>query len=564
MDSKSPKRVIAPVIPANAIRYSTRKDDIMPKTKKNNGEDINTSAEVTQKAVSAAPATTTRRVKSTASVTPAKKTAEKKTKPSTKKVAASGKTKLLFVASEGMPFITTGGMGEVIGALPKELAKDPAYDVRIVLPLYQAITDKFGDKLEFVGKTYVDLGWRHQYCGVFSCVENNITYYFIDNEYYFKRTDCYGYLDDGERFAYFCKAVVDTMLFVDFVPDVLHAHDWQSALVPVYLRTVYHWRSEYQNVKCVFTIHNIEYQGKYSLAILYEILDIPYEYKDILEYNGGLNLMKGAIVCSDVVTTVSPTYAQEIEQDFFAHGLAHIINMYRGKIFGIVNGIDTDFYNPSTDTKIIANYSSDDTSNKKECKRHLQAMLNLPVNDDLPVVAMITRLVSHKGVDIVASGINDIMQLPIQMVILGKGDHEYELLFESMQERYPEKIATRIMFNQDYSRQIYAGADMFLMPSRSEPCGLSQIIASRYGTVAIVRETGGLKDTIIPYGTDGGIGFTFYDYTGSEVAAAIERAYEVYKDKAAWSELMLSAMKKDMSWGASAEQYKEMYRSISR
>ena len=485
-----------------------------------------------------------------------KKTVEKKD------VAVKNKKKILFVASEGVPFITTGGMGEVIGALPKQLARDSSYDVRIMIPLYSTVSEKFKDRLSFVGKIYVDLGWRHQYCGIFTCVEDGVTYYFIDNEYYFKRSDCYGYLDDGERFAYFCKAVVDAMLFVDFIPDVLHAHDWQAALVPVYLKTVYSWRSEYSNIKCIFTIHNIEYQGKYSLAILYEILDIPYEYKDILEYDGSINLMKGAIVCADAVTTVSPTYAKEIENDYFAHGLASIINLYKGKLSGILNGIDTQLYNPDEDSKIIASYTAADTSGKLECKRHLQAMVNLPVNDELPVIAMITRLVGHKGVDIVAAAMHELMELPLQIVILGKGDHEYELLFESMQERYPEKLAARIMFNQDYARQIYAGADMFLMPSRSEPCGLSQIIASRYGTVAVVRETGGLKDTIQPYNADEGIGFTFYDYTAENVADALRRACAVYKDKEQWAKLMKRAMEKDMSWETSAQSYKELYKKL--
>ena len=485
-----------------------------------------------------------------------------KTAKTVKKAGENDAVKILFVSSEAAPFITTGGLGEVIGALPKNLYKtEKKMDVRIVIPLYEEIMAKFGDKLDFVGKIYVDLGWRHQYCGIFTAKEGDVIYYFIDNEYYFKRADCYGHFDDGERFAFFGKAVLDILEAIDFIPDIIHTHDWQSSVVPIYLRTTYSGKEEFKNIKTIFTVHNIEYQGKYNMSILYDIFDIPFEYKHVLEFDGAMNLMKGAMMCSDIISTVSPSYAKEIHDFRYAHGLDPIINMQTGKIRGILNGIDTESYNPADDKKIFSNYDSGRINNKLENKLQVQTIMNLQKNDQIPVIAIVTRLVRHKGIDLIVGAMNELVKLPIQIVMLGKGDREYELLFESFRERFPDKIGVKIGYDNEISRRIFAGADMIIMPSKFEPCGITQMIASRYGAVPIVRETGGLKDSIMPYETDGGKGngFVFTDYVSDSVTEVIVRACEVYKDKVKWAELIKRVMEWDFSWGQSAKEYIKMY-----
>jgi len=473
--------------------------------------------------------------------------------------------KILFVASESAPFITTGGLGEVIGALPKNLIKaEENIDVRIVIPLYEEIMIKFKDRMEFFGKIYVDLGWRHQYCGIYTAKEDNVIYYFIDNEYYFKRTGCYGFFDDGERFAFFGKAVLDILEFIDFIPDIIHTHDWQSAIVPVYLKTTYADKEEFKHIKTVFTVHNIEYQGKYNISILEDIFAVSFDYKNILEFDGTINLMKGAMMCADIISTVSPTYAKEIHDFRFAHGLDPVINMQTGKIRGILNGIDTESYNPKTDPKVFYNYDSAAINGKLENKRQLQMLMDLRQDDQIPVIAIVTRLVRHKGIDLIVGAMNEIVKLPLQFIVLGSGDREYELLFESFKERFPDKINVKLGFNQELARRIYAGADMFLMPSRFEPCGLSQMIAARYGTVPLVRETGGLKDSIIPYETDDGkgIGFTFTEYANESIIEIINKACAVYQDKDKWRELVKRAMEHDFSWEQSAKEYVKMYNEL--
>lgn len=470
--------------------------------------------------------------------------------------------KILFVSSESAPFITTGGLGEVVGSLPKNLMEqDENIDVRIVLPLYEEVAARFKDRLEFVDTVFVDLGWRHQYCGIFTAKVDKVTYYFVDNEYYFKRADCYGHFDDGERFAFFGKAVLDILEPINFIPDVIHMHDWQSAITAIYLKTTYAHKEAFQNIKTVFTVHNIEYQGKYSMSILWDVFDIPYQYKHILEFDGGINLMKGAMMCCDIISTVSPTYANEIHDYRVSHGLDPIINMQTAKVRGILNGIDTESYNPATDEKVFVNYSAEEPSKKIDNKLQLQTIMNLPAQSDIPVIGVITRLVGHKGIDLITGAMNELVHLPVQFVILGSGERGYELSFESFQERFPEKIAIKIGFNNELARRIYAGADMLLMPSKSEPCGISQMIAARYGTVPLVRETGGLKDSIVPYETDGGkgIGFTFSDYTSDNIVEIINRAVAVYREKGKWDELVKRVMGWDFSWGQSAKEYLKMY-----
>ena len=468
-----------------------------------------------------------------------------------------GQTKILFVASEARPFIATGGLADVIGSLPQALAKDPSYDIRVVLPLYSDIKPDQRRKLTFMGNIFTPLSWRNQYCGIFTCVENGVTFYFIDNEYYFKRPGCYGYYDDGERFAFFSRSVMEILPFIGFYPDVLHCHDWQAALAAIYLKTVYKDIPEYQKIRAAFTIHNIEYQGKYSLDLLEELFGISNEYVHFLEYNGCLNLMKGAIEVSEQFSTVSPTYANEIKTAQYAHGLDPIIVRNEQKLTGILNGIDVISYNCETDKALFANYSADDLSGKAVCKRELQKMLGLP-EKDVPMIAMITRLVSHKGLELVKSGIENVLHEDLQFVLLGTGDAAYENYFKDLAIRYEGKVSANIAFNGDLSRKIYSGADIFLMPSISEPCGLSQMIASRYATIPVVRETGGLYDSIKPYG-NGGNGFTFASCNPYDMLYVIHEAIDLYKNKAAWVELMKKALSVDFSWSYSANEYKKLY-----
>lgn len=471
------------------------------------------------------------------------------------------KKKILFVASECTPFIATGGLAEVIGSLSKTLAKDDSYDVRVMIPLYSDIKAKYRVLFQFIGNIYIPLAWRSQYCGVFLYEENNVKFYFIDNEYYFKRPGCYGYYDDGERFAFFSRSVMEVMNFIQFYPDIMHCHDWQAALAALYLKTKYCFRPEYQFIRSVFTIHNIEYQGKYSLDILEDLFDIPNYYRNYVEFDGCINLMKGAIEVSEKFSTVSPKYAEEIKDPYYAHGLESIIQRNEFKLCGILNGIDVDSYNPETDKALFANYNADSLEKKAICKEELQKMLNLPVKADVPMISMISRLVSHKGLDLVKAVIEDLLQEDVQIVILGTGDSEYENFFRNIASRYIGKMEAVISFNSDLARKIYSGSDMFLMPSKSEPCGLSQMIASRYATVPIVRETGGLYDSIKPEG-NGGNGFTFASYNAYDMLYVIRTALECYRNKEYWNELMHRAISTDFSWDKSATEYKSMYCSV--
>ena len=474
----------------------------------------------------------------------------------------ANKRKILFVASEARPFIATGGLADVIGSLPQALAQDANYDIRVVLPLYSDIKPEYRRKMSFLGNIFVPLGWRNQYCGIFTCIENGVTYYFIDNEQYFKRTGCYGYFDDGERFAFFSRAVMEILPFIEFYPDVLHCHDWQTALAAIYLKTIYCQRPDYQSIRALFTIHRIEYQGKYSLDILEALFGIDKSNIGLLEYNGCINLMKGAIECCEAFSTVSPTYANEIKTAQYAHGLQDIIEKNASKLTGILNGIDVDSYNPTKDTALFAQFSPENLENKQICKTGLQKMLGLPVKD-VPIIAMITRLVSHKGLELVKCVAEDILHEDVQFVLLGTGDSAYETYFRALGKRYSEKASINIVFNGDLSRKIYSGADIFLMPSVSEPCGLSQMIASRYATVPVVRETGGLYDSIKPYGA-GGNGFTFSSCNAYDMLYVLHEALDTYKKKEEWKALMKKAATTDFSWSRSAEDYKKLYETTVR
>lgn len=499
-------------------------------------------------------ATKSIKTKSATKTTQTKSLASKRTAGKKAEINAE-KKKILFVASEATPFIATGGLAEVIGSLSKALAATGKYDVRVVIPLYSDIKKGYREKFNYLGNIYVHLAWRNQYCGIFSCEKDGVIFYFIDNEFYFKRPGCYGYFDDGERFAFFSRSVLEIMPFLNFYPDVMHCHDWQAALAAIYLKTNYCFREEYQFIRALFTIHNIEYQGWYSLDLLSDLFDIYGSYQHIVEYKNSINLMKGAIECCERFSTVSPQYALEIKDPYYAHGLDPIVRRNEHKLCGILNGIDVDGYNPELDSHLYANYSPDDFSNKAVCKKGLQKLLGLPQRADVPVIAMVSRLVAHKGLDLVTAVIEELLQDDIQVVILGTGDAHFEGFFKDLAFRYPEKFSANIVFNSDLSRKIYSGSDIFLMPSKSEPCGLSQMIACRYGTVPIVRETGGLYDSIKPLEN----GYTFKNYNAHDMLFVIRQAINNYKNKEEWTKLMYRAATSDFSWSHSAKDYEALY-----
>lgn len=477
-----------------------------------------------------------------------------------KEVSIQKKKSVLYVASEANPFAGTGGLADVIGSLPKSLAKSRSYDVRVVIPLYKDFSSLHRDKLRFVGNFNVELSWRNQYCGLFEYKHEGVKFYFLDNEYYFKRDGLYGFYDDGERFAFFSKATLTMLSYLDFYPDIVHAHDWQSALSVIYLKTLYRLEPGYDKIKTIFTIHNIEYQGKYDRFLLGDVFGLSDDcYKD-LEYDNCVNLLKGAMVYSDIVSTVSPTYAEEIKYDYFSHGLSPIVNSVAHKTVGILNGIDQTVYNPEKDERLFANYNSEDLSGKKVCKKELQKMLGLP-EKDVPIIAMITRLVGHKGVDLLKCVVDDVLSENVQLVILGKGEKQYEDFFKKVQDEYSTKCRAVIAYNKDLSSKIYSGADIFLMPSKSEPCGLSQMIAAKYGTVPVVRKTGGLADSITPYNLNRkyGNGFRFETYNAHEMLYVLKDAIFTYADKLTWAKLMVTAMKTDFSWRKSAKEYIKVY-----
>lgn len=476
-------------------------------------------------------------------------------------VTVTEKKKIVFFGSEAAPFIATGGLADVLGSLPKALAKNPDNEVSVIIPLYKAIPNEYKAKFRFLTNFNVSVGWRWQYAGVFYYEHEGVKFYFIDNEYYFGREgNIYGFYDDGERFAFFSRAALDTLSRLDIYPDVLECNDWQTAASVVYLKGMYYADEKYRRIKTVFTIHNIEYQGVFGMNTLGSLFGFPDNLKDFVEFDGNVNLMKGAIEMSDLVNTVSPTYAEEIKNSFYAHGLENIIRKNSYKIYGILNGIDYDYYNPETDKYLFKNYSVNDISGKAVCKAELQKLLGLPVRAEVPIIAVISRLVSHKGLDLIRNTIETLLSQDVQVVILGKGEIAYENFFTHTAYCYRGKCAAIIAYNQDLSRKIYSGADIFLMPSKTEPCGLSQMIASRYGTVPVVRETGGLNDSIKAYTGDTGNGFTFRDYNAHDMLYVVNEAIRTYRDEKSWNVVRTRAMTTDFSWKASAEKYEWLYR----
>lgn len=467
--------------------------------------------------------------------------------------------KVLYATSEALPFIASGGLGDVAGSLPHALRKR-LIGCRVVLPMYDTIKQELKDTMKFITHISVPVAWRRQYCGIFEAKYNGVIYYLIDNQYYFKRDTIYGHYDDAERFAFFSRAVLEIIPYIDFKPDIIHCNDWQTALTPVYYSAMYANSPGYENIKTIFTIHNIQYQGVYGKELLEDVLGIPADKASLLEYDGCINFMKGAIECADKVTTVSPSYADEILDPWYSHGLDSILNERRYKLRGILNGIDTVGYDPATDKCIKANFSANDISGKKTDKEELQKEMGLPVKPGVPVIGMVTRLVSHKGLDLVKGILDELLATSeMQLVVLGSGDYEYESYFRWIAEKYPDKVGLRIGFVPELARKIYAGADMFLMPSKSEPCGLSQMVALRYGTVPIVRETGGLRDSITDCGDGKGNGFTFKSYNAHDMLDAIRRALTLYYN-GDWNELVLRALNCDFSWGRSANAYIRLYK----
>ncbi len=470
--------------------------------------------------------------------------------------------KVLYVASEALPFMASGGLGDVAGSLPQALRKR-LIGCRVVMPMYDGIKQELKDKMTFITSFTVPVAWRRQYCGVFEAKHNGVIYYFIDNQYYFKRDGIYGYYDDAERFAFFSRAVLEMIPYIDFKPDIIHCNDWQSALVPVYYSTMYAQAPGYENIKTVFTIHNIQYQGTYGMELIPEVLGIPAEATSVVEFGGDVNFMKGAIESANKVTTVSPSYANEILDPWYSHGLDTILNERSWKLSGILNGIDTELYNPETDKDIFFNYSSDDFKAKAKNKQKLQELMGLPQKKDTPLIGMVSRLVSHKGLDLVKGVMEELIQTTdVQFVVLGSGDWQYEEFFKEMAARYPEQVAIKLGFIPSLSKKIYAGTDMFLMPSKSEPCGLSQMIALRYGSIPIVRETGGLRDSIHDSQDGEGNGFTFANYNAHEMLYTIRRAVEGYQNKKGWQILVKRAMECDNSWGKSANEYIKLYKAL--
>lgn len=479
---------------------------------------------------------------------------------------SSKKMQIVFASAECAPFVKTGGLGDVAGSLPAALVRAGA-EVIVMVPKYATIKDEYKAQMEHFSDFYVSLGWRNEYCGLEKLEHDGVTYMFIDNERYFARDYPYGFFDDGERFAFFSKAITESLqhLPAGFECDILHCNDWQTALAPVFLREFYQGLPLYDRVKTVFSIHNVAFQGQFSDTVMEDILGvahIPAAASQLRCDACSINYMLGALRYADAITTVSPTYANEIQTPEFGEGLDGVLRERSYALQGILNGIDVAGFDPATDKRIAANYTVEDRSGKAVCKAKLQEELGLEVRDDRPLMVMVTRLTRQKGLDLVMYALDRILAGGLQVAVLGTGDRDYEDGLRYFQDKYPGTMAARIEFDPALSQRMYAAADMFLMPSKFEPCGLSQIIAMRYGTLPIVRETGGLKDTVIPYNefTGEGTGFSFSNFNGDEMGDAVFRAARLFWDnRDAWNQLVTQAMSQDFSWTRSADKYLDLY-----
>lgn len=472
---------------------------------------------------------------------------------------------VLFAAFEAVPFMKTGGLGDVAGSLPPALKK-AGCDVRVIIPKFLDMPEEYKRELTHVTQFYVPLGWRNQYCGIEQLEHNGVTYYFVDNESYFARHGAYGYFDDGERIAFFSKAIVECIQYLpDFECDILHCNDWHTALAPVFLREFYGGMPLYDNIKTVFTVHNLKFQGQFTDLILGDILGLSHiapAAQQLRCDRTSINYMQGALCYSDILSTVSPTYAGEIQNSYYGEHMEKIFQRRNHILYGILNGIDTDAYNPQKDNDIARQYDVNNIDGKKECKRAIQEELGLEQNPDIPLIIMIGRLTEQKGMTLVREVFDELMRESLQLAILGTGDREYEDMLRYYENIYRGKLSVKIMFDEKLSHRMYSGADMILMPSRFEPCGLSQMIAMAYGTLPIVREVGGLKDSVKPYNmyTGEGTGFSFANYNAHEMLFTIKNAvYVYYNKKDDWKKLQETAMNEDFSWKQAAENYVDMY-----
>ena len=470
--------------------------------------------------------------------------------------------KVCFIAAEAAPFVKVGGLGDVIGSLPKAL-RQLGVDARVVLPLYSSIDrERFG--LKYKAYQFVDLGWRHSYCGIFETEVDGVPCYFIDNEQYFNRDSIYGQIDDGERFAFFSKAALEILPALDFKPDVVNVNDWHTALSVIYLDVLKSREAEfYKDMKSVLSIHNIEFQGRFNPYEMGNLFGLENKYFDALIYNGDLNLLKGAIQLADRVNTVSETYAREILDPYFSYGLDKILTVEQGKLRGILNGIDVDKFNPKTDPIIPVNYDLETFEDKVQNKLAFQKEMALEVNADIPLIGMVTRLTHQKGIDLILQASEEILRTGAQLVILGTGDAHYESALRSLEHYRHDRVRSILLFSNEMSAKIYAGSDLFLMPSKTEPCGLSQLISMRYGTVPVVHRVGGLRDTVIPFTGVEGNGFTFESFHAGDMMDAIYRAVTCfYQSPDEWKQIIKNNLQKDVSWEQSAKKYLDLYHEV--
>ena len=472
--------------------------------------------------------------------------------------------KIAMVASEAAPFVKTGGLGDVMQALPAELSRIKGNEIVLLLPYYKKLKQDPNLQVEYIGSFNMELAWRESYVGILRLKSRRkkLQVYFIDNDYYFgARGSIYGDFDDGERFAYFSKAVLAALYYLDFKPEILHCHDWQAAMAVIYYRALYHdWSPD---TRTVFTIHNVEYQGWADASFFDNTLGLPEEYRGRLTFDGAINMMKGAIEVADIVTTVSKSYADELRYPYYAHRLDGVLR--NAWLWGITNGIDTMTFDPATDKAIAVHYSAAHMEGKWENKRALREELGLRTDTDAPILAMVTRLAGHKGIDLLCYIFQRLMEREVQLVIVGTGERQYEYALSAFARQYPGRVAVRLCFDQELASRIYAGADIYLMPSKSEPCGLSQLIAMRYGTVPVVAATGGLRDTVPPYNseTKEGRGFTFQSYNADDFLGAIDRAVGLYYGaREEWNELAKRDMECDFSWQQPAAEYMQLYTEL--
>jgi starch synthase len=476
--------------------------------------------------------------------------------------------KVLFASSEVEPFVKTGGLADVAGSLPRALCRNGLV-VRVVMPKFKQIPAHYLERMAFLGHVEVDLVWRRQYCGIYRLEEKGVTCYFLDNEFYFHRDWYYGEGDDGERFAFFSRAILAFLPVIGFKPDILHLNDWQTGMTPVFLDAHFRWSREngfYRDMRTVYTIHNLRYQGVFPKGMMDTVLGLDWSwfYHGGVAHNDCVNFMQGALNQSTRITTVSRTYAEEIRHPFFGEGLEGTIARRGTDLRGIVNGIDYEHNDPQTDTRLYATFSASDLTGKAVNKEHLQRQHHLPVRPDVPLVGIISRMVDQKGFDLVAHVLEELLREDVQVMVLGTGDAKYEELFRWAHHAYPRKMSAHIRYDGVLAQRMYAGCDMFLMPSLFEPCGLSQIFSMRYGTVPVVRETGGLKDTVVPYNrlTGEGTGFTFANYNAHEMLDALRRAFALFREPEQWENLVRACMRQDFSWDHAAREYEALYREI--